>query len=219
MLQNTFVLVLNRSWVAIQVTSARRAVRLLVQGRACAVHPNDYMLYDLSSWLQYSSYSEGSPADRFIHTTSQKIRLPEVVVLNAFNGFYTPEVRLSRRNLFARDRDTCQYCGQSGLRSTMTIDHVIPKSRGGADSWTNLVVACAACNLKKRDRTPEEAQMPLRRIPRAPRWLPRFKTTLPREELMSWKRFVDLAYWGTDGGIFQEEASDHCSSAIEVQPC
>ena len=204
-MQNSYVLVLNRSWVAIQVTSARRAMRLLVQGRACAVHPNDYMLYDLPSWMEYSMYADGAPADRYVHTTSQRIRLPEVVVLNAFNGFYTPEVRLSQRNLFARDRDTCQYCGKTGMRSTMTVDHVIPKSRGGGDTWQNLVVACPACNLKKRDRTPEEARMPLLRKPLEPRWLPRFKSTFPREELMAWRRFVDLAYWGSDGGIFRKE--------------
>ncbi|HNZ47290.1 MAG TPA: HNH endonuclease [Candidatus Hydrogenedentes bacterium] len=197
-MQNAYVLVLNKSWVAIQVTSARRALRLLVQGRACVVHPTDYMLYDMPSWLELSMHADGIPPDRYVYTTAQRIRLPEVVVLNVFNGFHVQEVRLSRRNLFARDKDTCQYCGRTGNRSCMTIDHVIPKSRGGEDSWSNLVVACPACNLKKRDRTPDEARMPLLKKPVAPRWLPRFTRPLLREELISWQRFVDLAYWGSD---------------------
>lgn len=191
-------------------------MRLLVQGRACAVHPNDYMLYDLPSWMEYSLNGDGAPTERYVHTTSQRIRLPEVVVLNAFNGFYTPEVRLSRRNLFARDRDTCQYCGKHGVRSSLTIDHIIPKSRGGEDSWQNLVVACPACNLKKRDRTPEEAGMPLLRKPLAPRWLPRFRTAFPREELMAWRRFVDLAYWGSDAGGLGQKEQEFFQPRIEV---
>lgn len=193
---NAYVLVLNKSWVAVNVAPARRALRLLVQGRARVVHPHDYGLYDFSSWLEFSRSVDGLPPQRYIYTSSDRIRLPEVIVLNAFNGFYSPEVRLSRRNIFARDKDVCQYCGDHFPRTHLTIDHILPRSRGGSDTWDNLVLACAACNLKKRDRTPEEAHMPLIRKPLAPRWLPRFSSPLPREELRSWKRFVDLAYWG-----------------------
>jgi hypothetical protein len=77
---------------------------------------------------------------------------------------------------------------------------VVPRSRGGRDTWENLVLACVACNMKKRNLTPEEARMPLLRRPAAPRWLPRFGAHIPREDLMSWQRFVDLAYWNSDIG-------------------
>lgn len=195
---NAHVLVLNKSWVAINVAPAKRALTLLFQGNARVVHPQDYALYDFEAWLAFSRSCNGVSPRRYVYTPSYRIRLPEVIVLNGFNGFFTPEVHLSRRNLFARDKHVCQYCGRRFPGVELTIDHVIPRSRGGADSWENLVIACASCNLKKRDRTPEEAQMPLIRKPVAPRWLPRLNTPLPKEELHSWKRFVDLAYWSTE---------------------
>ena len=193
-----YVLVLNKSWVAVNVASARRALTLLFQGHARVVHPNDYGLYDFDAWIEFSRTTDGVSRNRYIYTPSNRIRLPEVIVLNAFNGFFSPEVRLSRRNIFARDKSICQYCGRKFARADLTIDHVIPRSRGGRDTWENLVLACSGCNLKKRDRTPEEAHMPLIRKPVSPRWLPRFDSTLPREELLSWKRFVDLAYWSNE---------------------
>ena len=195
---NAYLLVLNRSWVAVNVAPAKRALTLLFQGHARVVHPKDYALYDFDAWLEFSRGSNGVSARRFVYTPSDRIRLPEVIVLNAFNGFHTPDVRLSRRNIFARDKNVCQYCGERFTRSELSIDHIIPRSRGGQDTWENLVLACTACNLKKRDRTPEEAQMPLIKKPVAPRWLPRFESPLPKEELHSWKRFVDLAYWSTE---------------------
>lgn len=195
---NAYVLVLNKSWIAVNVASAKRALTLLFQGHARVVHPKDYALYDFDAWMEFSQTNDGVPARRYVYTPTSRIRLPEVIVLTGFNGFYSPEVRLSRRNIFARDKSVCQYCGHRFPRTELTIDHVIPRSRGGTDSWENLVLACTSCNLRKRDRTPEEAQMPLIRKPVAPRWLPRFNSPLTKEELLSWKRFVDLAYWSNE---------------------
>lgn len=197
-MMNSYVLVLNKSWVAVNVAPAKRALMLLFQGHARVVHPNDYALYDFDAWREFSRTIDGIHPRRYVHTPSFRIRLPEVIVLNAFNGFHSQEVRLSRRNVFARDKSVCQYCGRRFARSDLSIDHVVPKSRGGRDTWENLVLACTACNLKKRDRTPEEAHMPLIRKPVAPRWLPRFEYPLAKEELLAWQRFVDLAYWSTE---------------------
>ena len=190
-----YVLVLNKSWVAINVPPAKRALTLLFQGHAQVVHPKDYSLYDFDSWLAFSKDHNGLPPRRYVFTPTDRIRLPEVIVLKEYNGFYAPVLRLSRRNIFARDKNRCQYCGCKFPRAALTIDHVVPRSRGGADTWENLVLACTRCNLKKRDQTPEEAEMPLIRKPVSPRWLPRYHTPLQREELHAWKRFVDLAYW------------------------
>jgi len=81
-----------------------------------------------------------------------------------------PTVRLTRRNVMLRDGFQCQYCARRRPTVELDIDHVQPRSRGGPDTWTNLVTACQPCNRRKGRRTPQEANMPLRRRPRAPRW-------------------------------------------------
>ncbi len=189
------VLVLNRSWVAVNVASVRRAMTLLYQGVARAVHPHDYSLYDFDDWCELSqAWNEG----RYIQTPSMQIRVPEVILLSGFNGFFRNEVRFSRRNIFERDKNTCQYCGKIFCKSDLTLDHVVPRSKGGKDTWENLVLACVRCNVRKANRTPDEASMPLVRKPVKPSWLPRFGARVPTSELSSWQRFVDAAYWDVE---------------------
>lgn len=192
------VLVLNKSWVAVHVTPVKRALTLLFQGHARVVHPTDYSLYDFEHWCELSKSRENFTNGRFIHTPTFQVRLPEVILLTAFNGFVRREVRLSRRNIFERDEHRCQYCGERHTKQDLTIDHVLPRSRGGEDTWENLVLACVQCNLRKSNRTPDEAHMRLLRKPVKPNWLPRFGVQIPRNELVSWQRFVDLAYWNTE---------------------
>ncbi len=193
------VLVLNKSWVAINVTSLRRALLLLFNDQARVVHPEDYSLYDFEDWCDLSRMEPGfAESGRYVNTPSMRLRPPEVIVLTAFNRFVKREVRLSRKNIFERDQSTCQYCGKRHAKSDLTIDHVMPRSRGGRDTWDNLVLACVRCNVKKGNRTPLEAHMPLLREPGKPKWLPKFGTAIPRESLESWQRFVDLAYWNTE---------------------
>lgn len=195
---NGEVLVLNKSWVAVNVTPMKRALTLLFQGHARVVHPENYSLYEFDDWCALSAMEGCFHDGRFIRTMRARIRLPEVIILNVFNGFIRREVRLSRRNIFERDSHTCQYCGKRFSKPDLTLDHVLPRSRGGKDTWTNLVLACVRCNLKKGSRTPEEANMHLLKRPAAPKWMPRFGTQIPKEELMSWQRFVDLAYWNSE---------------------
>lgn len=199
---NGHVLVLNKSWVAVNVASARRAITLLYQGHARAVHPTDYSLYDFEDWCEMSAthYVDG----RFIYTPVMRVRLPEVIILSAFNSFVKREIPFTRRNIFARDNHQCQYCGRRFSKQELTVDHVVPRSRGGGDTWDNLVLACTVCNLKKGSRTPDEADMPLVRKPVRPHWLPRLGTRIPRNELMTWQRFIDAPYWQLD--VHEEQA-------------
>lgn len=189
------VLVLNRSWVAVNVASVRRAVALLYQDLARAVDPADYRMYDFSDWCELSQAREEG---RFIHSPTMRLRVPEIIILNAFNGFFHKEVRFSRRSIFERDKSTCQYCGTKLAKSELTIDHVMPRSRGGRDTWDNLVLACVKCNVRKGDRTPVEAAMPLIRRPHKPAWLPTLGTRLPAGRISSWQRFLDTAYWDAE---------------------
>jgi 5-methylcytosine-specific restriction endonuclease McrA len=173
---------------------------LLFQDHARVVHPTDYTLYNFADWCELSRFRENFGNGRFISTPKFQVRLPEVILLNVFNDFIRREVRLSRRSIFERDTHQCQYCGRRLAKQDLTIDHVMPRSRGGRDTWENLVLACVQCNLRKANRTPEEARMRLQRKPAAPHWLPSFGVHIPRNELLSWQRFVDLAYWNTELG-------------------
>jgi 5-methylcytosine-specific restriction endonuclease McrA len=184
------VLVLNKSWVAVQIASTRRALSLLYQGLARAVHPSDYTLYDFEDWCALSRFAESG---HFIHTVRFRIRVPEVIILKGFNGFVQHEVRFSRRNIFERDKNTCQYCGRRMPKTDLTIDHVIPRSRGGYDAWDNLVLACMHCNVSKANRTPEEARMPLIKRPVKPTWLPQLGARIPTVSECSAKRARHLS--------------------------
>ncbi len=185
------VLVLNRSWVAVNISNVRRAVTLLYQGYAKVVSPDDYATYDFSSWIERSRGANG----RCIHTVAFRVMIPEVILLSFFNGGYRKRVGFSRRSIFERDENTCQYCGKRLPQSDLTIDHVVPRSRGGTESWKNLVVACVDCNVEKGQRLPHEAGMKLLRRPKRPDWIPilgAHTRSLPPE---SWLKFLDPANW------------------------
>lgn len=202
---DSHVLVLNKSWVAVNVTPLRRALVQIFDGGARVVDPEDFSLHDFDSWCALSRVKT-DPRWRYIRTPGMRIRVPEVILLERFNRVLRPVAHLSRRNIFLRDRNTCQYCGRRFAKHELTIDHVIPRSRGGIDAWENLVLACLSCNTRKKNRTPEEAKMPLLRRPFAPRWLPRFSLKIPPESLSTWQQFVDIAYWNVQIGGDEEPA-------------
>jgi 5-methylcytosine-specific restriction endonuclease McrA len=191
---NESVLVLNRSWIAVQVASAKRAITLLYQGYAKVVSPEDYSTYNFDDWKELSKTADGY----CIHTIDFKIRVPEVIVLNFFNGVHRREIKFSRRNIFERDRNMCQYCGRQFKKLELTLDHVVPRSSGGRSTWENLVLACMPCNVRKGSRLPNEARMPLIRQPRKPRWMPHSNEGISTVRKASWQRFVDAAYWDVE---------------------
>ena len=128
-----------------------------------------------------SSTSRAGRARRRRSTTrsarsSRRIRVPRVIVLLAYDHLPKARVRFSRFNIYARDDNTCQYCGRRFRRAELNLDHVVPRSRGGSTTWENVVCSCIPCNLRKGGRTPEEARMRLLRAPTRPRWTPMFRT-------------------------------------------
>ena len=191
---NESVLVLNRSWIAVHIANVRRAIRLLYQGYAKVVSPEDFSTYNVDDWKELSV-----AADEYcIHTVNFKLMVPEVIVLTVFNGVYRRDVRFSRRNIFERDKNRCQYCSKKFKKWELTLDHVVPRSMGGRSTWENLVLACVPCNVGKGDRLPEEAGMPLIRKPRKPRWIPYSGEGFSSIRKPSWQRFVDAAYWDVE---------------------
>ena len=182
-------LVLNKSWIPVGVVAVKDALVLMYKGAAKAVDA-DYQMFDFQSW------SDLSAAQEFVRTPDQEIPVPEVIVLCDFNEIPHSKVVFSRRNLYKRDKNTCQYCGaQPGLEE-LTIDHVVPRSHGGVSSWTNCVLACEDCNFRKADRTPMQARMPLLKTPEKPSWSPIMAIPAGGRRL-SWSKFVSEAYWTT----------------------
>jgi len=186
-------LVLNRGWVPIRTTSVRDAFCLMVRGAARAVEPETYQTFDFSSWAEIRA-QEHEP---HVRTVRLRLRVPEVILLWVYNKVPDREVVFSRRNLFKRDRNRCQYCGARPGTPELTIDHILPRSRGGTSSWTNCVLSCVPCNARKADRTPAEARLTVRTVPAKPAWKPHF-TIRVGEFRQSWKDFLSEAYWNVE---------------------
>ena len=136
------VLVLNASYEPLNITSWRRAMVMMIKGKAESLEQD----------------------------TTREIRrgthLPTVIRLRHYVHVPFRQLPLTRRNLYQRDHHTCQYCGARD--QPLSVDHVVPRSRGGADLWENVTTACLSCNVRKGNRTPKEAAMPLHRAPHRP---------------------------------------------------
>ena len=108
------------------------------------------------------------------------------------------EVRFTRRNIFHRDKNRCQYCGGIFRQRDLNLDHVVPLSRGGKSTWDNVVCACVPCNTRKGDRTPDEAGMRMVRRPRKPAGHPMLRATWIGPCPDEWKTYLDEAYWNVE---------------------
>jgi 5-methylcytosine-specific restriction endonuclease McrA len=138
------VLVLNANFEPINICTTRRAVVLIICGKADMV----------------------ANGRGYVHTVSLAIPRPSVIRLDHQVRRPRPRIKLSRREVFRRDSYVCQYCGHHDTR--LTVDHVVPRYQGGLHVWTNVVAACSSCNHRKGGRSPEQAHMRLRRVPREP---------------------------------------------------
>lgn len=192
---DTGVLVLNRLYQPVHVTTVRRAFTLLYQGAARAID-EQFQLFDFPSWSALAAAGEEA-----VGTVGRRVRVPRVIVLLAYDRLPRARVRFSRFNIYARDDSTCQYCGRRFRRAELNLDHVLPRAQGGATSWENVVCSCVACNLRKGGRTPEQAGMRLLRAPVRPRWTPVFRTAARRALYREWRPFLslaDVAYWNAE---------------------
>lgn len=196
------VLVLNADFTPMRVVPWQRAIGLLLDEKASLVE---------------------AYAGRLIRSATRALPHPAVVAMNRYSSF-RHQVRFNRANVLARDGYSCQYCGLRPVRAggrpdltELTIDHVVPRSRANVrrrvlvegrwvpvTSWVNVATACVVCNGAKANRTPDEAGMPLRRTPRAPRgmdlvWMALFSVDVPDE----WRDYLPetspwRGYWTAD---------------------
>ena len=185
-------LILNRNWQPVGVATVARSLILVYSDNARVVDPHDYRQY---TWADWSALAPAE-SESFVQTLRYKLRVPEVVSLVRYDRVPQHNVTFSRRNLFKRDRYTCQYCGIQPGSEELTIDHVLPRSRGGTSTWTNCVLACMKCNKRKADRTPDEARMRLARAPVRPHWRPYYAEQAMR--IASWSKFLNEAYWSVE---------------------
>ena len=186
-------LVLNRNWVPIDVTTVLNALCKVYEGAARVVKPDDYTIHDFDSWASLT-VAKGEPC---VKTGTLSIPVPEVIVLARYGKIPNQDLTFSRWNLYKRDRYTCQYCGKQPRTEDLSIDHVIPRARGGKSTWTNCVLACMDCNAKKASCTPEDVGLKLRREPAKPRWTPRLVLARIRRKV-SWEQFLSHAYWNVE---------------------
>jgi 5-methylcytosine-specific restriction endonuclease McrA len=177
-------LVLNRNWQAIHVASVQRALVMMCNGVARAVDTHDFQVHTWDQWLELPV----GPEHAVVRGVSCVIRAPEVITLCTFDRLPCGKVPFSKRNVFKRDRFTCQYCGLQPGAEELTIDHILPRSQGGESSWENCVLACVDCNRKKADLPLKKAGMRLRSAPRMPVWRPLY--TARGSRLPSWANFL-----------------------------
>ncbi len=193
------VLVLNRQYTAVHVVTARRAFGLLYRELAEVIHVDQgsFGTYSFHSWREISELlaEEKQPHDDWIRTVSFEIRVPRVIRLFGFDRVPKQRLNLNRRNVLARDGHLCQYCKQRFPTHQLSLDHVIPRSRGGQTTWDNVVCACLTCNIRKGGRTPKEAKMLLMCQPERPKRNPILLLKLRNPKYASWRTWLEGVPW------------------------
>jgi len=193
---STEVLVLNKSFLPVHITTVKRAFTLLYEGIAKAVD-RQFTIYDFNNWVELKTEYN----DDLIGLVHKMIKVPRVIVLVTYDRIPKKHVRFSRLNIFGRDKNTCQYCGKKFSKTELNIDHVIPRSLGGLSTWNNVVCSCFECNKKKGGRTPERAGMKLVRKPVKPEWTPYAVFNFRHPAYKEWAPFlniVDASYWNVE---------------------
>lgn len=178
-------LVLNKNWTAITVDTVRNAITKVCNENAKILDPHSFQTYTWADWECLSVLDD----EDYITTASGRYRVPDIIVLSQYEKVHSRAIVFNRRNLFARDNNTCQYCGKRMSSSDCTVDHVIPSCQGGQNIWENCVISCVGCNVRKGGRTPKQAGMKLIRQPFKPKWSPIFRTRVIKPV---WGKVIDL---------------------------
>lgn len=184
---NLDVLVLNKVWMPIRIIKVKRCIKLVFADRASIVDPDDYSIYNWDKWTSLPI----PKGEDYISTTRNNVRVPELIVLSRYDKTHRRSLRLTKRNIYLRDGHVCQYTGQKINKNNGDIDHIVPRSKGGKNTWDNVVACLKDINRQKGNRTPEEAGLKLLRKPKKPHYdhlLIDPKITI-RE---SWKKFIKV---------------------------
>lgn len=190
------VLVLNKGCFPIGVITLERAMCVVTSHykdktpKAEILDVEDFRYFTWADWAELIP-RDGEPV---IRSAKSSFRIPEIIKLTRYNKLPQQKVHFSRRTIYRRDANQCQYCGEKPGTSELSIDHILPRSRGGKTSWTNCVLACTTCNRVKADKTPEEANMKLLSKPRKPK----YSFYKGDYRCKSWEAILGVAYWETE---------------------
>jgi 5-methylcytosine-specific restriction endonuclease McrA len=192
-LNKNIVLVLNRNWQAINIRTPQDAFCQMATNVATAL---DIELGDDSPALRPVTWDEWitlpvRPQDNAVRTARGAVRVPTVIVAVNFAKVPKKRPKLSARNIRERDGNRCQYTGRLLHPAEGSLDHVVPRSRGGRDTWENLVWSAKDVNQRKADRLPQEAGLRLLAVPRAPKELPVTAHLRNAHGVAEWKLFLN----------------------------
>ena len=191
---NSRVLVLNRNWQAVNIVGVRRAFSLLWQDHARVINTRngEFAPMDAGEWINHSLSLEPGPGMEYIHTVRLKILIPKVLLLRSYDRLPVSEIKFNRENVFIRDNFTCQYTGRRCKAADLTLDHVIPRERGGRTSWENIVTCRRDVNSMKANRLPHEAGLTLIRKPFRPKWRPFAAQVATTRIEREWRHFLPV---------------------------
>lgn len=190
-------LVLNKNFLAIRVCSVQKAIMMLYKGY-CKVIDDNWKRYSFQEWVFRSLELQKNQEeeDKYIgkvHSPNLFIYSPQVIYLlntNTENKILN-EARFSRKSIFERDEYTCQYCNKTCSKNDATLDHIIPRSRGGTYQFTNIVTACRKCNSQKGNKSLDQVAMHLIRKPLIPRWRSFIGKSFSKVKKVYWQQFLE----------------------------
>ena len=165
-----------------------------------SVEDSEFLSYDFESWRDVSEFRSQYERDHheWIRCVRFELAVPRIIRLMFYDRLPRQQVKFNRRNIYARDRNRCQYCGKKFPTSELSLDHIVPRSLGGGMGWTNIVCCCIRCNVRKGGRIPKEAGLKLITQPIKPKRSPSITLRLTNEKYATWKHFLDAAYWNVE---------------------
>lgn len=182
------ILVLNRGYIPIHIVDWQTGMSLIFTEK-CRALDRDFLPYTFTDWLAFS-VKNGEDYGK-VHSVNYAVAIPEIVVSTTFDKLPDRKVKYSRQNVFSRDKNKCGYCAKQFPTKDLTVDHIIPRDRGGVTTWDNVVACCFPCNQRKSNKTPAEAGMVLKRKPVRPRWVSPLSNYHPEKHpCRSWQHFA-----------------------------
>lgn len=188
-MKNKDVLVLNKAFIPIHIIDCYKCMSLIYQETARALD-TDFVVYNFSDWLDFSA-SISAESYPFISTIKHKIAIPEIIVLKNYDKLPERDVKYSRQTVMSRDNYRCYLCGKSFGKDHLTIDHIVPRSKGGRSTWDNTITCCKPCNYNKADMTLEQLEIKPLFKPKKPKWISPINKLGNRSYRQSWLKFLN----------------------------